>query len=89
MKIHYECFACDGTGLYQGFMERKDEAVVCVKCGGTGAVSMTVKPYTGRKRRNGIRRIRAGSGSIIDQPSEQSWFSYNEFREHISEAEHE
>jgi DnaJ-class molecular chaperone len=82
-ELHIECGACHGTGLYSGFMERAGEAVVCVQCGGTGRQTIRYNEYTGRKKKRGIKQIRAGSGLIVDQPSRNSWFTYEEFEAKI------
>lgn len=78
-----ECPDCGGTGLYTGFMERKGEAVVCVSCGGTGRQTIRYKEFERRKRRNGVSKIRFGSGLILDNPGTDQWFSYREFEEKI------
>jgi len=82
-----ECPSCAGTGLYRGFMEAKDEAVVCVTCRGSGATTITGREYTGRKRKNGVKKIRFGSGMILDNPSKSKWMTYEEFKNSISEHE--
>lgn len=79
-KVEAECGSCDGTGLYHGFMEKPGDFVVCVPCGGTGSIELRLNAFTGRKRRNGVKRVRAGSGTILDNPSEDEWMSYEEFR---------
>lgn len=63
--IKQECPDCHGTGLYSGFCEDKDEAVVCLRCEGSGATSYTYKEYTGRKRKPGIKSIKASRGAFI------------------------
>ena len=82
-SLRVQCFSCGATGLYQGFMEAKHQAVICVNCDGTGLNILSGKPFTGRKKRRGITMIRAGSGLIIDQPSDKSWISYVEFERRI------
>lgn len=82
-SIKIECQDCQGTGLYKGFMETDSEAVVCVRCSGTGAQELQYREFTGRKRRNGIRKIRIGSGTIIDQATENSWITYEEFERKV------
>lgn len=51
--VKLKCHDCGGTGLYEGFMEGKGEAVVCISCGGRGGYnepSYTQESlYTGRK----------------------------------------
>lgn len=81
-KIHAECDSCHGTGLYVGFVEREGEAVVCVSCGGTGGQKLSFKPYTGRKGKRGIKKVRFGSGLIIDNPN-GGWFTYEEFQKKV------
>jgi hypothetical protein len=72
-------------------MERKDEAVVCVSCNGSGCHQITVDPgdqykaFNGRKRRNGVAKIRFGSGMILDDTSRARWFTYSEFKEKVPE----
>jgi hypothetical protein len=84
-KVHIECPECRGTGLYVGFMEAKGDAVICVRCGGTGRQEIYIKPYTGRKERRGIKRVRAGSGLILDTPGDSDWITYAEFKRQIKE----
>lgn len=77
--VNVDCTACDGTGLYRGLWEKPNEAVVCVKCGGTGMMKLVYREFTGRKTRPGVERIRKGSGLIIDDAPKHEWFSYEEF----------
>lgn len=74
-----ECETCGGTGLYQGFMESSDEAVVCVNCRGTGCAIVNLKPFIGRKKKRGIKKVRFGSGLAVDSPIGSAWFPYEEF----------
>lgn len=87
-SIRTECPACNGTGLYVGFAEAKGEAVVCVNCSGTGCRTISYKPFGGRKRRNGIEKIRFGSGLIIDNPTKSSWMTYDQFKEKVKGGVH-
>lgn len=77
--IRTECGDCGGTGLYCGFMEAKGEAVVCVRCGGTGCRTISYKNFGGRKPRRGIKKVRFGSGLILDNPGKDNWMTYEEF----------
>ena len=70
-----ECGACNGTGLYSGFMEEKGNATICTNCKGSGAVTLSFKKYTGRKKKNGIGKIRHPESSS----SSPRWISYQEF----------
>ena len=81
MKI--ECDACDATGIYHGFAESEGVGVVCLKCDGTGCVTLNirVKPFTERKRKVGIKIVRLSRGAFIATgvgPHGKS-VSYNEF----------
>lgn len=83
MNVICECGECGGTGLYHGFMEGPGEYVICVRCRGTGKRELSYKPFTGRKNKNGVQKIRPGSGMIMDDPSKAKWMSYDEFRKKI------
>jgi hypothetical protein len=85
VNVICECDECGGTGLYHGFMEAPGEYVICVRCGGTGKRELSYKPFTGRKRRNGVQKVRAGSGTILDGPGKSKWVSYTEFQKMIPE----
>lgn len=50
-KVKIVCDSCAGTGIYQGFMEKKNEAVICLHCSGDGYVEE--EPFTKLR----IRRI--------------------------------
>lgn len=55
--IEIECASCGGTGIYSGMAESEEIAVVCHTCKGTGKDTFEYKEFTGRKRRNKIKRI--------------------------------
>jgi hypothetical protein len=82
-SIVIQCPSCRGTGLYKGFMEAEGEAVICASCSGTGAQELRYEEFTGRKRKNGVRKIRAGSGTILDNPGRSAWITYEEFERKI------
>ena len=54
-----QCKLCGGTGLYCGMAECDGFAVVCSQCVGTGKyhVRITYDDFTGRKRRDDVRRV--------------------------------
>ena len=82
--VYAKCEPCKGTGLYVGFMEAvHKEAVICTNCGGAGCDEITYTPFTKRIRRRRITHIRAGSGLILDRPTEQDWMTYKEFEQHV------
>jgi hypothetical protein len=64
-KVEAECSSCRGTGIYRGFMEPKGVGVVCLKCGGTGKVVITYKPFNGRKTRDDVERVFLSKGPLI------------------------
>ena len=82
-SLKVQCGECRATGLYVGLMERDGEAVICVRCGGKGWVHLDYKEFTGRKRRNGVTKIRAGTGWITDNPNKAKWMTYEEFKQKI------
>ena len=60
-RIEYdcECSTCKGTGLYAGMAESDGAAVVCSRCGGTGArhIVNEYAPFTGKKITPDIKRV--------------------------------
>lgn len=64
-SIIAQCESCRGTGLYEGFAERKGEPVICLSCSGTGAVLVRFTPYTGRKRKEGVKSVHVSRGMFI------------------------
>lgn len=56
-KIEAQCSSCNGSGLYSGMAESGDLAVVCSRCDGSGKMTITYTPFTGRKKRRGIKRV--------------------------------
>jgi len=72
MEVKQECDSCHGTGLYQGFMEQAGTAVICVTCKGKGWYMHQYKEFTGRKRKEGVKKI---SGDM----------TYEEFNRKIKE----
>lgn len=81
--ITIECPDCRGTGLYKGFMEGQGEAVICVRCSGSGAQELKYNEFTGRKDKAGVTKVRAGSGTILDDSRKSTWISYEEFKQKI------
>jgi len=59
-----ECGSCGGTGLYVGIAEKNGAAVVCSSCEGTGKVKVreVFAEFTGRKRKNGVKRVYETAG---------------------------
>jgi len=64
-SVDAECESCGGAGVYQGFMEAKDEAVICIVCDGTGCQIIKYRPFSHRKKRRGISVVRISAGRSI------------------------
>ncbi len=89
MKVQAECGSCGGTGLYRGFAEKPGEPVVCLNCGGTGAVMIEYTPYTGRKNKTGVKAVHVSRGSFLMTgvgAKEGTAMTYEEFKRKIPEA---
>jgi len=81
-KIKAECDSCAGTGVYCGFAEPKGVGVVCLRCNGSGAVTILYRPFTGRKLKQGVKTVRLSRDSFIATgvgPT-GSEISYEEFK---------
>lgn len=65
IKLEVECDVCGGTGLYSGMAERDECAVVCSYCKGTGKATISYNEFTGRKKKNGIKRVFARSCGFV------------------------
>jgi len=63
--VNTECDSCGGTGVYHGFCEAEGEAVVCLRCDGTGCAKIYYMPFTKRKNRRGINTIRLSRGGFL------------------------
>jgi len=57
MRLIVHCSSCDGTGLYSGMCEGKGSAVVCLNCNGSGAETIVLRKFTGRKHYRGIKEV--------------------------------
>ena len=62
-----ECRSCGGTGLYQGFAEPPETAVVCLGCEGTGCEKHEISytPFEKRKRKRGVKWVLQSRGTLI------------------------
>lgn len=65
VQIKIACPSCAATGLYRGFAEAPGEAVVCLGCSGKGWKWLQYQPFEGRKRKEGVNKIRKSQGSLI------------------------
>jgi hypothetical protein len=61
------CRSCGGTGVYQGFAEPPETAVVCLGCEGTGCEKyvLSYEPFEKRKRKRGVKWVQRSRGSLI------------------------
>ena len=57
ISVEVECSACEGTGLYVGWTCHDGAAQVCRECGGTGFQTISYTPFTGRKKKEGIKKV--------------------------------
>ena len=64
-KVEAECSACGGTGLYSGMCEGKGVAVICRICDGSGCEIIEYKPFTRRRGRRDIKKVRLSRGLSI------------------------
>lgn len=64
-KIKTVCEECSGTGLYSGVCEKKGEAVICLRCGGSGCLIYWYTPFKSRKPRRGVRSVRPSRGTFL------------------------
>lgn len=78
-SIKAECRDCSGTGLYQGFAEPKDTAVICRGCGGSGCQTITYKEFTGRKRKRNVKYVLADHGLWFVRTSSEETITIQEF----------
>jgi len=85
MKVKAKCRSCGGTGIYSGFAEAEGEAVICLACDGTGCEEIHYEPFTGRKKRKGITKIRKSRGSFIltGVGGEGESMTYSEFEKAV------
>lgn len=63
--VEAECSSCGGTGVYCGFCEPPGTAVVCLTCDGTGCETISYRPFTGRKRKHGVKTVSQSQGRFI------------------------
>jgi len=89
LKIQTECGPCDGTGLYCGFAEPEGTAVVCHGCGGTGATTLSYRPYTGRRRRRGVKKVMSDGGLWMVRTGDEKTIDIKDFYDKLPEAEQE
>lgn len=81
--VKIECGACGSTGLYKGFAEPAGTAVICNQCGGKGYKE--AKPFTGRRRKEGIQRVMVDGGLwFMRTGSNPQTISIEEFERAVS-----
>lgn len=65
ITVKATCDECEGSGVYQGFAEKKGEAVVCEACDGEGCYSITYTPFKGRTKVEGVDKVYWSAGSTL------------------------
>jgi DnaJ-class molecular chaperone len=78
------CRSCDGSGLYQGFAEPKDTAVVCITCGGSGCEEIHYTPFKERKSKRGVKWVQWSGGTFVATgvgPQGKGRITYREFQQ--------
>lgn len=81
VSIVVECSSCAGSGLYQGIAESDGFAVICHRCGGSGAEVLAGNQFKGRRVRSDIIRVGVENqfkqNSVVNTGS----ISYQQFTE--------
>jgi len=63
--------------------------VICHGCGGSGADTVSYKPYTGRKRKRNVQEILTDSGLWMVRSGNEKTISIKDFYDKVPEAEKE
>ena len=63
-SVEVECGDCRGTGVHRDHRDPKGLGLVCGKCEGSGKTIFHYKPFTRRKKKNGIDQVTRPSGSL-------------------------
>lgn len=77
VAVEVECFSCEGTGIYERYVEPDGVGFVCIKCNGTGMRRVEYAPFTGRRKRRGIRTVRCSIPVGVDPTGSE--VTYKEF----------
>ncbi len=62
VDVDVECRSCDATGLYLGSADPEGVATVCSSCKGTGGVTITCRPFRGRRACEGVDGVLPSHG---------------------------
>ena len=59
IEMLIECPSCKGTGLYSGMGEKKNVAIICHNCEGSGKhlYKYSYNEFTARKKKEGVKRV--------------------------------
>lgn len=76
-ELEVECEACGGFGFLS--TQAADVGIYCVRCKGKGFQTIAYQPFTGRKKRRGIRIIRRSGTGVIPGGRRQVGIPYAAF----------
>ena len=85
-QVDTQCEHCEGTGLYQGFMEKGSVAVLCNKCNGTGCRTISYKPFKARRRREGITKVFQKNSVFLISEQTRGGVTYKQWLERPDSA---
>jgi hypothetical protein len=77
VKIEIECTACRGTGVYRDWCWLPGIGDLCLDCEGSGKVEYEYTPFTGRKKRADVNKVRLLMNYRVPDP--YNAISYEEF----------
>lgn len=81
-QITQQCKACSGTGLCGSGHEAEGIGIQCHACKGTGCDTHTYEPFTGRKAKDGVRRVFQVNAGVAIQADTPGGVSYAEWLNH-------
>lgn len=80
-EILVACEPCEENGILADATD-PTVGIVCVQCGGKGCRTLKYRPFTGRKTRKGITRVRRsgqGFSAFSSEPSPDAGITYTDF----------
>lgn len=92
MRIKTNCPSCNGKGIYSGFAEGEDCAVVCSRCEGTGYSIEYITPFKKRLLSKNVKLVfekNFGFGITKNSPGGMSytdWLKGKKFSRDVPDA---